>query len=131
MKIKSLKHLTFQRNGVHREGFYHAIVTTTEDKGRNFVVNFQSHDSGDLDINIPSCRVVCIEQPRLKWRGDKFAYALHDYFKQKAKDFPHFKNLYDFTTNQYQQTFKKWDDENTGFYELTPIKAKSTKVKIN
>lgn len=102
MKIKSVKNLTFQRNGVHGESFYHCFATTNEAKGE-FIVTFQTEirpNGGGTQkdyVIIPTCRAVSINEPTEIWRGDEFAWALNDYFKAIGLT-----DIYRATTSQKQ-----------------------------
>lgn len=114
MKIKTLSGLTFQRNGIAGEPFYHCFLTIEEKENENlnFIATFATlpeQDKSieeDKNINTSSCRVVCLQQPENKWRGDKFAYALQKHFNNVLSKG---QRIYDLSTNEaeYQEMLKK------------------------
>jgi len=114
MKVKSIKHLTFHRNGSGAgEPFYSAIMETKEDKGLHFFVTFTCANSDPKFATEQSFRVVCIEKPGSNWRGDNFCTAFNQYFNDNTYVANPNSTLYDWTVNNTGRL--KMDDS---FYSL-------------
>lgn len=71
----------YHRNGVDGQDFYSAIISWQEN-GKvypSMLVTFE------MDIQekmiYTSCRVVSIDSPTTKWRGDKVAIAIQEFFE--------------------------------------------------
>lgn len=76
MTIKTLNNLNYQRNGVCGNPFYSCIITVVENEG-TFLATFELNNQ---IFNLYSCRIVQLENPMGKWRGDEFGYDLIHYF---------------------------------------------------
>lgn len=114
MKLKTIKHLTFHRNGSGAgEPFYSALVTTNEDKGLTFLVSFTLTNADPKFATEQSFKVVCIEKPASNWRGDNFCHAFNTYFKENTYVGNPDSTLYDWTVNNAGRL--KMDDT---FYKL-------------
>lgn len=100
MKLKSIKHLTFHRNGSGAgEPFYSAIIETKEDKGLHFFVSFTCANNDPKFATEQSFRVVCIEKPASNWRGENFCLAFNQYFRDNTYIGNPDSSLYDCTVN--------------------------------
>lgn len=100
MKVKTIKHLTFHRNGSGSgEPFYSAIITTNEDKGLTFIATFRCSNSEPKFATEESFRVVCIEKPASNWRGDNFCHAFNTYLRDNTYIGNPDSVLYDWTVN--------------------------------
>lgn len=92
MKIRTVKHITFHRNGVQGRSFYSAFVKVYSEQAAFYITWEAGID--DSKIDIPSVRVISHTNIGSNWRGDEFGFALCDWFnKQKANSW------YDLTTN--------------------------------
>jgi len=80
--------MIFQRNGVAGNSFYQIEFT---DSKKTFIGTFETSDD-DIMIKIPTCRITCLEQLNLPWRGDWYAYEIHKTFNKK---FPGYSCIYD------------------------------------
>lgn len=78
MKIKTIKNLTFHRNGVHSDSFYSCYIESPLKYG--YWATFETDVTGTL-IDISKCRVITPDQPTEKWRGDEFGIALNSFFR--------------------------------------------------
>jgi hypothetical protein len=115
MKITTIKHLTFHRNGSGAgEPFYSAILTTNEDKGLHFFVSFACANSDPKFASEESFRVVCIEKPASNWRGDNFCLAFNQYFRDNTYIANPNSTLYDWTVNNTGRL-----NMDKAFYSLT------------
>ena len=79
-----LIHLTFQRNGVHGQPFYHALIDYREGEKYRMLVTFET-DKTDKRVNWQTCRAVNLDNLNDKWRGDEIAINLTRFFANKRK----------------------------------------------
>lgn len=84
MKIKILN-LTYQRNGVHADSFYHCLAEITDGIKRKMLVTFQTQKD-DAKVNLGTCRAVNLDDLSEKWRGDEIGIELNkELYKQCLK----------------------------------------------
>jgi hypothetical protein len=73
--------LHYQRNGVSGIGFYQFIYTDDPDKERKqrtFLATFTTQEN-EIELDWHNCRVVCMDEPNLQWRGDRIADQIQGY----------------------------------------------------
>lgn len=122
MKLKSIKHLTFHRNGSGAgEPFYSAILETKEDKGLHFFVTFTCANADPKFATEQSFRVVCIEKPGSNWRGDNFCLEFNRYYRDNCYNSCPDATLYDYTVNNAGRL--KMDDTFYNLAKYNPVTA--------
>ncbi len=84
--VKTLKNLTFQRNGVTGVSFFHCEVTFLQecDFPGKFIVSFET--ANDKRVHVRSCRAVSLSQPTLPWRGDEIGDSINVWFQFRNVD---------------------------------------------
>jgi hypothetical protein len=69
-----IKSITFQRNGVHGNGFYHCFFSNSKSH-KNMLATFETETIESENVEIVdkvNCRVVNLDAPELTYRGDEF-----------------------------------------------------------
>jgi hypothetical protein len=75
--------LHFQRNGVSGLDFYQFMYIDNPDgekERRTFLATFRTKDKDETTIDSKTCRVTCLDNPSLSWRGDNIADDIQKYF---------------------------------------------------
>lgn len=83
VKIKSMR---FQRNGVHGESFYHALISYKEQGAtpvNNMLVTFKT--ANEKEIERASVRAVDIDNITEAWRGDIIGHDLQVCLNKEMK----------------------------------------------